>query len=205
VEVRTLKTANGKNSSRGFTIIELLIGLVVILILAAFAIPNTVAALRAYRLSGSAHAVAHQLSLARLRAQTEFTNAQLVIDPVANSYSLQLCTTPTNTLGAADGKADNCTSAGDYNNEGTQFLASGISFGFGPAGSAAGGQSPMKQTIQTRFNSRGVPILLDGSGNTNPNDVIYLTDGQANTFAISVTVGGHARVWRYDGSGWCQQ
>jgi len=200
-----LKTANGKNSSRGFTIIELLIGLVVILILAAFAIPNTVAALRAYRLSGSAHAVAHQLSLARLRAQTEFTNAQLVIDPVANSYSLQLCTTPTNTLGAADGKADNCTSAGDYNNEGTQFLASGISFGFGPAGSAAGGQSPMKQTIQTRFNSRGVPILLDGSGNTNPNDVIYLTDGQANTFAISVTVGGHARVWRYDGSGWCQQ
>ncbi len=200
-----MKTANGKNSSRGFTIIELLIGLVVILILAAFAIPNTVAALRAYRLSGSAHAVAHQLSLARLRAQTEFTNAQLVIDPVANSYSLQLCTTPTNTLGAADGKADNCTSAGDYNNEGTQFLASGISFGFGPAGSAAGGQSPMKQTIQTRFNSRGVPILLDGSGNTNPNDVIYLTDGQANTFAISVTVGGHARVWRYDGSGWCQQ
>jgi len=200
-----LQTANGKNSSRGFTIIELLIGLVVILILAAFAIPNTVAALRAYRLSGSAHAVAHQLSLARLRAQTEFTNAQLVIDPVANSYSLQLCTTPTNTLGAADGKADNCTSAGDYNNEGTQFLASGISFGFGPAGSAAGGQSPMKQTIQTRFNSRGVPILLDGSGNTNPNDVIYLTDGQANTFAISVTVGGHARVWRYDGSGWCQQ
>jgi len=200
-----LQTANGKNSSRGFTIIELLIGLVVILILAAFAIPNTVAALRAYRLSGSAHAVAHQLSLARLRAQTEFTNAQLVIDPVANSYSLQLCTTPTNTLGAADGKADNCTSAGDYNNEGTQFLASGISFGFGPAGSAAGGQSPMRQTIQTRFNSRGVPILLDGSGNTNPNDVIYLTDGQANTFAISVTVGGHARVWRYDGSGWCQQ
>ena len=200
-----MKTANGKNSSRGFTIIELLIGLVVILILAAFAIPNTVAALRAYRLSGSAHAVAHQLSLARLRAQTEFTNAQLVIDPVANSYSLQLCTTPTNTLGAADGKADNCTSAGDYNNEGTQFLASGISFGFGPAGSAAGGQSPMRQTIQTRFNSRGVPILLDGSGNTNPNDVIYLTDGQANTFAISVTVGGHARVWRYDGSGWCQQ
>jgi len=200
-----LQTANGKNSSRGFTIIELLIGLVVILILAAFAIPNTVAALRAYRLSGSAHAVAHQLSLARLRAQTEFTNAQLVIDPVANSYSLQLCTTPTNTLGAADGKADNCTSAGDYNNEGTQFLASGISFGFGPAGSAAGGQSPMQQTIQTRFNSRGVPILLDGSGNTNPNDVIYLTDGQANTFAISVTVGGHARVWRYDGSGWCQQ
>ncbi|MBA0086799.1 MAG: hypothetical protein HRJ53_17600, partial [Acidobacteria bacterium Pan2503] len=113
------------------------------------------------------------------------------------SYSVQVCN--------AAGKTDNCTSSGDYANEGTQFLASGISFGFGPAESAAGGQSPMQQTIQTRFNSRGVPILLDGSGNTNANDVIYLTDGAANTFAISVTVGGHARVWRYDSSAWCQQ
>src|SRR6266699_390612 len=196
------------HTSSGFTIIELVVAVAIILVLSVIAIPNAMAMLRAYRLAADTRAVAHELSLARLRAETEFTNAQLVIDPVANSYSLQLCTTPTNTLGAADGKADNCTSAGDYNNEGTQFLASGISFGFGPAGSAAGGQSPMRQTIQTRFNSRGVPILLDGSGNTNPNDVIYLTDGQANTFAISVTVGGHARVWRYDGSvgsGWCQQ
>jgi len=192
-----LKTPNGKTTSTGFTVIELVIGMAVVLLLAAFAIPNTLATLRAYRLSGSSHSLAHQLSLARLRAQTDFTQAQLVIDPATNSYSVQVCTVA--------GKANNCTAAGDYANEGTQFLGSGISFGFGPAGSAAAGQAPMQQTLQTRFNSRGVPILLDGSGNTNANDVIYLTDGQANTFAVSVTVGGHARVWRYDGSGWCQQ
>lgn len=200
-----MKTPNGKNSSHGFTTIELVVALAITLTLAAFAIPNAVVALRAYRLAGSARAIAHQLSLARLRAEAEFTNAQLVIDPATNSYSVQVCTTPTNTPGAINGQADNCTSAGDYNNEGTQFLSSGISFGFGSAGAAPAGQSPMQQTLQTRFNSRGIPILLDGSGNTNPNDVIYVTDGQGNCFAVSVSVGGHTRVWRFNGSAWYQQ
>ena len=193
-----MKTPNGKTSSAGFSLIELVIAVAVLLLLAALAIPNAVATLRAYRISGSARGVAHQLSLARLRAETEFTNAQLVIDPVTNSYSLQVCS-------VAGGKADNCTTAGDYNNEGTQFLPTGVSFGFGPATVPAGGQAALQQTLQARFNSRGIPVLLDGSGNTNANDVIYVTDGQANTFAIGVTVGGHVRVYRYNMGGWYQQ
>lgn len=197
-EARRLKTPKGKTSSAGFSLIELVIVVAVILLLAAIAIPNAVATLRAYRMTSSARGVAHQLSLARLRAETEFTNSQLVIDPATNSYNLQVCS-------VAGGKADNCTTAGDYNNEGTQFLPSGISFGFGPATVPAGGQAALQQTLQTRFNSRGIPVLLDGSGNTNANDVIYVTDGQANTFAVSVTVGGHVRVWRYNIGAWHQQ
>lgn len=193
-----MKTPNGKTSTAGFSLIELVIAVAVLLLLAAIAIPNAVAALRAYRLSGSAHAVAHQLSLARLRAETEFTNSQLVVDPATNSYSVQVCS-------VAGGKADNCTTAGDYANEGTQFLPSGVSFGFGPATAPAGGQAVLQQTLQTRFNSRGIPVLLDGSGNIDANDVIYMTDGQANTFAVGVTVGGHLRVWRYNMGGWYQQ
>ena len=192
-----MKTPSGKNNSSGFSLIELVVGVAILLLLAAIAIPNALATLRAYRLTGSARAVAHQVSLARLRAETEFTNAQLVIDPATNAYSVQVCTVA--------GKADNCTTPGDYNNEGTQFLPTGVSFGFGPATGPAAGQAALQQTLQARFNSRGIPVLLDGSGNTNANDVIYITDGQANAFAVSVTVGGHVRVWRYNGSGWYQQ
>ena len=192
-----MKTPN-KTSAAGFSLVELVIAVAVILLLAAIAIPNAVATLRAYRITSSARAVAHQLSLARLRAETEFTNAQLVIDPATNFYGVQVCS-------VAGGKTDNCTSAGDYNNEGTQFLPTGVSFGFGPATSPAAGQAALQQTLQTRFNSRGIPVLLDGSGNTNANDVIYVTDGQANSFAVSVTVGGHVRVWRYNMGGWYQQ
>jgi prepilin-type N-terminal cleavage/methylation domain-containing protein len=197
MEARRLKTPNGKTSSAGFSLIELVIVVAVIVLLAATAIPNAVATLRAYRITSSARGLAHQLSLARLRAQTEFTNSQLVINPATNSYGVQLCTVKT--------AIPPCTNASDYQNEGTQFLPSGISFGFGPAAVPAGGQAALQQTIQTRFNSRGIPVLLDGSGNTNPNDVIYLTDGVANAFAISVTVGGHVRVWRYNMGGWYQQ
>lgn len=187
-----------KHKSAGFTILELVVAVAVILLLSAIAIPNATAMLRSYRLSGSARAVAHQLSLTRLRAETEFTNSQLVIDPVANSYTLQLCTT--------GGKADTCTTAGDYNNEGTQFLATGISFGFGVAAAPpAGTQAALQQTLQTRFNSRGIPILLDGSGNTNPNDVIYVTDNQGSSYAVSVSVGGHTRVYQYVAGAWKQQ
>lgn len=193
-----MKTPNGKKNSHGFSLIELVIAVAVLLLLAAIAIPNALATLRAYRISGSAHAVAHQLSLARMRAETEFTNSQLVLNPATNSYSVQVCS-------VAGGKADNCTTAGDYANEGTQFLPTGVSFGFGPATAPAGGQAALQQTLQTRFNSRGIPVLLDGSGGTSANDVIYLTDGQANTFAIGVTVGGHVRVYQYKMGGWHQQ
>jgi prepilin-type N-terminal cleavage/methylation domain-containing protein len=189
-----LKTVNDKNRSAGFSIIELVVALAVILLLSAIAMPGAIATLRAYRLAASARGLAHQVSLARLRAETEFTNAQLVIDPATNTYTLQVCT--------AAGKADTCTTPGDYNNEGIALpLATGISFGFGNAAGPIPGQAAMQQTLQTRFNSRGIPILLDGSGNVNPNDVIYLADVQGNTYAVNVTVGGHVRVYQYTGGG----
>ncbi len=183
------------HTSSGFTIIELVVAVAVILVLSVIAIPNAMAMLRAYRLAADTRAVAHELSLARLRAETEFTNAQLVIDPATNTYSLQVC----NVVG---GKADTCTTAGDYDNEGTQFLSQGISFGFGGATVPAAGQAALQQTVQTRFNSRGIPVLLDGSGNVNPNDVIYLADAQGNAYAVGVTVGGHVRVYQYVQGAW---
>jgi Tfp pilus assembly protein FimT len=194
-----IRFAPPRSKSAGFSIVELVVVVAVILLLSAIAMPGALATLRAYRLTGSARAVAHQVSLARLRAETEFTNAQLVIDPATNTYSLQVCT-------VVGGKADNCTTPADYNNEsGIQPLSQGISFGFGAAAGPAGGQAAMQQTLQTRFNSRGIPVLLDGSGNTNPNDVIYLTDAQGNAFAVGVTVGGHVRVYQYTGGAWKQR
>src|SRR6266568_9619869 len=163
------------HTSAGFTILELVVVVAVILVLSAIAIPQAMATLRAYRLASSARAVAHQVSLARLRAETEFSNAQLVIDPATNTYTIQVW----------DKAVPGFVVEG-----GAQVLSSGISFGFGAAGGPAAGQAAMQQTVQTRFNSRGIPILLDGSGNTNPNDVIYLADAQGDAYAVGVTVAG---------------
>ncbi len=181
-----------KGRSPGFTILELVIVMASILLLSAIAIPQATGALRAYRLTGNARAIAHQVSLARLRAETDFTNAQLAINTavVPNTYTIQVWDKPSATFQVEGG---------------TQYLSQGISFGFGTATVPAAGQAAMQQTVQTRFNSRGIPILLDGSGSTNPNDVIYLADDQGHAYAIGVTVGGHVRVYQYTGGVWKQQ
>ncbi len=179
-----------RKGSAGFSLLELVVSVAVILVLSAIAIPEGMVTLRAYRLAGSARSVAHELSLARLRAETDFTNAQVVIDTtvVPNTYKVQVW---------------DKTIPGFVDEGGTQFLSQSISFGFGAATAPAGGQAALQQTVQTVFNSRGIPI--DGAGAVNPNDVIYLADDQGNTYAVSVTVGGHTRVWRYNGGGWDQQ
>jgi prepilin-type N-terminal cleavage/methylation domain-containing protein len=184
----------------GFSIIELVVTMAILMIVSAIAIPQSVTMLRSYRLSSSARSLAHQISFARLRAASDFTQAQIVINPAASSYTMQMCTA---------NQAAGCPNAADFANDtttGVQFLPSGMAFGFGPATvQPAGTQPAMLQTAQVRFNSRGIPIVLDGTGAVNPNDVIYLTDNQGHAYAVSVTAGGHPRVWMFSAGGWTRQ
>ncbi len=177
-------------TSSGFTILELVLAVAVILIISAIALPGAMATLRAYRLAGNARAIAHQVSLARLRAETDFTNAQLFINTavVPNTYTIRVW---------------DKTVPGFVPEGGAQFLTQGVSFGFGAATVPAAGQAAMQQTVQSTFNSRGIPILPTGA--TNPNDVIYVADVQGNAYAVGVTVGGHVRVYQYIGGTWKQQ
>src|SRR5260370_37946834 len=103
------------------------------------------AMLRSYRLAGSARAISHQLSLARLSAATDLTNAQLVIDTavVPNTYIVQ----------DWDKSIPGFVDVG-----GTQFLSQRISFGYRAATVAAVRQAPMQRTLPALFNSRGIPI-----------------------------------------------
>jgi prepilin-type N-terminal cleavage/methylation domain-containing protein len=181
------KTPKG---SAGFSLVEVSFVVMISLILASLTIPNFVQILRAYRLSGDARSLAGLLSLARLRAGTDFTWAEIVIDPSVspNSYSLQICATKT---------TSSCTT---FTSEGgTQYLSTSISLGFGSSTGAAGGQTTRAQTTTVTFNSRGIPV--DSGGSPTANDTIYLTDDKGNTYAVSVTLSGHPQIWRYDG-GW---
>jgi prepilin-type N-terminal cleavage/methylation domain-containing protein len=175
--------------SPGFSLLEVSIVVLIFLVLVALATPNALQMLHAYRLSGDARSLAHQISFARLRAGTEFTWAQIVLvtSPTPSAYSLQLCTTK------ATSSCTTFTSEG-----GTQYLSSGISLGFGSSSGPAGGQTTKAQTTTVTFNSRGIPI--DSGGSPTANDTIYLTDAKGNACAVSVTLSGHTKIWRYNGA-----
>jgi Tfp pilus assembly protein FimT len=177
--------------SAGFSLAEVSLVALIVLVIAAIGLPNMTSMLRTYRLSGDARNLAHQLTLARLRAGTDFTWAQIVISTsvTPNSYSLQLCTTK------ATSSCTTFTSEG-----GTQYLSPGISLGFGSSSGAAGGQTSRVQTTTVAFNSRGIPI--DSTGSVTANDTIYLTETTGKAYAVSVTLSGHPKIWRYTGSSW---
>lgn len=181
------KTLKG---SAGFSLVELSLVVTISFILTVLAIPNSLQMLRSYRLSANARSLAHQLTLARQRAGTDFTWAKIVIDSSVspNTYSLQVCTTKA---------TSSCTT---YTTEGgTQYLSSGISLGFGNSTGPAGGQTTAAQTTTIRFNSRGIPI--DSGGSATANSTIYLNNDKGDAYAVSLTLSGHPKIWRYSG-GW---
>lgn len=176
--------------SSGFTLLELSAVILIFMVLVAISIPNAMEVLHTNRLTGDARGLEHQLSLARQRAGAEFTWTEIVIDTSTTpvSYTLQLCSTKA---------TSSCTT---FTPEGgTQYLSISTTLGFGNSSGAAGGQTTRAQTTTVIFNSRGIPI--DNTGSPIATDTIYLTNTVGNACAVSLTLNGHANVWRYSG-GW---
>jgi prepilin-type N-terminal cleavage/methylation domain-containing protein len=188
-------TKTPESRSSGFSLLELTVVLAIMLAILAFALISHSHQLQYEQLTGDARGLAHQISLARMRAGTDYTWAQISVNSseTPNSYTLQLCTVK---------GASGCTT---FSTEGgTQYLSAGDSFGFGSSSGAAGGQTTAAQTSQLIFNSRGIPI--DTTGAPTANDTIYLADTSGRAMAVSVTLSGHVKVWLYAGeSNWIGQ
>jgi Tfp pilus assembly protein FimT len=187
--------SSGKCS--GISLMESSIVLFIFLALIAIAIPNAMELMRANRLTGDARGLARQLSLARQRAGTEFTWAEIVINNATTpiSYTLQLCSTKVGST---------CTTFTLDPGTGTQYLSSTTLLGFGSSSGGTGGQAAATTPTQTTtviFNSRGIPVTSAGSPIST--DTIYLADAAGNACAVSLTLSGHVNAWKYNG-GWVQ-
>ncbi len=178
-----------RRSSRGFSILEILLAIGITMVLLAIALPSVFTANRTFKLVGSARTLGHQLALTRMRAANQFTRARLTVDVAAGTYQIEVCT--------AKG-VSGCTT---YTPEGgTQYFASSISFGFGALTVPAGTQTSIAQTSPIVFNSRGIPV--DDSGSPTGNDALYLTNGAGEFYAVSVSASGKVTIWRYTGTAW---
>lgn len=172
----------------GFSLLETLGVLTVLVVVLAMALLPFERLLSGYRLGNDARALAGQINLARMRAMADFTQTRLVIDPLANSYHLEVYNRQT----------------GAFERVGASYsLSAGNSFGWGAVSGPAGEQHVLQQSSYALFNSRGIP--LDGSGVPTTETAFYLTDNQGTSWAVSVSAAGQVALWEFSPQGWVRQ
>ena len=168
-------------------------------VVAAIAAPMMSNTLGDYRLRGDARSLTGAVSLAKLRAASDFSQSRLYANLATNSFHVETW----------DKTAGNWVTEG-----GTTTLSTLASFGFGVVGTApAGTQAPIGQasacvtnlgaaianTACVLFNSRGIPVAPNGAppnvGAPTGNDALYITDGSA-VYTVTLSATGQIRQWR---------
>ncbi len=166
----------------GFSLVELIIVVSIIIVLAAIAIPNFTSMMKGYRLHADASAIASQLNATRLRATSQFTPCRLVLSVTAGSFTRERLAT-------------------DYSSptpEQVSYLSTGITRLPGDPVSAKPGNVSLSfsgASAAIYFNTRGLPV--DSSGSPTPNSVFYLQNQDGLYDAVTVSLGGQISVWTY--------
>jgi type IV pilus assembly protein PilA len=206
-----------QSGARGFSLVELLIVVIVVLILASMAIPNILSIARNSRSTGDARSISAALNLARMRAAAAFTHARVYADLSGNTFHVEMwnkaggcwqtdgdsnactqTTSPVTALGTGDTFGYGTITAGPTAATSTIAQAPGCTTGV--AGASAG--SAVSNTACIEFNSRSYPV--NSSNNIVASDAIYITNNQKFYSAIAVSISGQPSAYKYSGSSWAQ-
>ena len=198
-------TAGGR-AQRGFTVVELLVAMAIILILGAMAIPGYRRTVQYLRLSGDMRDINGLVAQAKMRAAADFTHARVYADLNANTFHLEVWN-KTNSCWQTDGDpTHNCTVAGTSP---AIPLSLGVSFGFGSV--STGNPNPQTTIAQAAnctdnsgsnisstacivFNSRGIPIDSNNVPMTGAQDAFYITD-RRSVWGLTVRAPGAIQIW----------
>jgi type II secretory pathway pseudopilin PulG len=183
----------------GFSLVDMLVGIALIGIVTAMAIPMADSSSRGFRIRGDAQSMANMVALAKMRAASRFSRTRIRADLANNRYRLEVWDKTAN------------GGAGAWALEGDDVrLSQGVQFGFAglaappPNTQAAIGQSPactgpasltadfVADTACIVFNSRGVPV--DPAGNPVGGNALYITDG-SGVYATTITATPLVRQW----------
>jgi len=161
----------------------------VMLVLAAIAIPRVSGVVQTYRVGADARSIASQVTLARISAGSQNTDARINFNSCTASsttYQLEIYNQSSSTWQQLGGQ---------------MTLSTGVSFGYGSISTPVGSQSSITNSpCYVEFNSRGLPV--DSSGNPTANYTIYIINNQSLCFAITVLLSGRIQVFEYNGTAW---
>jgi len=193
-QIRRALGALRNGDASGYSLIEMLAFLAVIVTLAAFIMPFTRTTLNAMNLSSDARNLSSATGLAKMRAAAFFTKARIHVDLGAKTYWVE--------------RWKKVAPVGWVTEGGISNLSGTVSFGFAglstppPNTQATIGQaSPCLNDAGVAisgsacivFNSRGVPI--DASNAPTGAGAFYLGDG-ATVYGITAGAGGRVQLWQ---------
>lgn len=177
-----------KNPESGFSLVELLIVCVVLVIISAIAVPNIVMINRSYKLDAAGHSAASLLQQARMQAVKTNQPNYAAFD---NGAQVFYVTTGGPTTAYVNGNPD-------------VNLPGGVSFQGIPANHAqldaylGGGAPQLNQSIG--FNARGLPCTSAGNPWVCTSATFgfewFVQNGNGGWEAITVTAAGRIKCWR---------
>jgi prepilin-type N-terminal cleavage/methylation domain-containing protein len=192
---------------RGYSLIEIMVVVAVTGVISAIAVPMMSNTLGNFRLSGDARGLTNAVSLTKMQAASNFTQARLYLDLSVNGYHTEIWQKTGTPAWVAQG--------------GTSYLSQATeSYGFGAVSTAPPNtQGTIGQATQCLdaslhaiantacilFNSRGIPI--DSTNAPTAAYALYATDGTA-VFGVTVSATSSIRLWRTNPSAtpsWVQQ
>ena len=200
-------------SQRGFSVLELLVVITIGVIAAAIAVPRINQMVMSSRISGDARSLAEEVTVAKMRAAANFTQARIHADLAAGTYQLEECTRiATNTSNNCTGAGDSWLNANGQPVQGPFPLSQGVTFGTGGVATAPPNTgAPLAQAGQCLdntgaaiansaciiFNSRGLSITDVPNPNAVPQiapNALYVTNGQ-QVYSVTVSATGLIQTW----------
>jgi prepilin-type N-terminal cleavage/methylation domain-containing protein len=184
-------------AAAGFTLIEVMITCAISVIVAAIAVPMMTNGLHNFRLSGDARSITNTVSLAKLRAASDFSKSRVFVDIPTQSFHLEVWSKTTNAW-VTEGGSSYLSSASEsfsFGVVGTPPPNTQGAIGFTQCLTAAG--VAVANTACVVFNSRGIPVI-DAAGTTGAptaNQALYITDGTA-VFGVTVAATGVIKLSR---------
>jgi prepilin-type N-terminal cleavage/methylation domain-containing protein len=185
----------------GFSLLEVLMVVGISTVVAAIAVPMMKNTIGDFKLSGDARALSNAVSLAKLRAASDFSQSRLYVDRDARSYHVEVW--------SKTAVPPDWVTEGGFTSLSTSDIFSFAVVGAAPPNTqAAIAQAPacvtrlgaaIANTSCILFNSRGIPVDSAGVppavGAPTGNDAIYLTDNMA-VFGVTISATGLIKLWR---------
>ena len=157
----------------GFTFLETIVVLSIIGILSALAVPGMSAFTDRLRIETTARTISTDLREVKMKSVLDRSDYTVLFDPANNLYQLS---------------------------ERKSSLPHGVRFGFGQGVlGPPGNPTSTPDTDGVTFTSNRAAFYSRGS---NSMGTIYITNNYNVTMAISITVTGRIKIWKWDGLKW---